>query len=211
MTVVRSSVKAIRSPVLTAETWQKALAIAAPEIAPRSKKGMAAKGRAEAAARILRTGTYYTESNGMSFRDIATAGRVFLEGLEVFEEMYFQLASLEDKDLENPQRTVFTFAPNLKEQIAKVIMLVEGAEAIFDNALTDAPPEKHGNVKTSLHIAVGMLWSLWLELTGGARTKLEFYAFAHTILEDARSGVTENSVIQTFRRHVAPALRRRHN
>ncbi len=68
------------------------------------------------------------------------------------------------------------------------------------------------NKKEWLHIAVHQLHDVWQdELDQGTRPKKDFLAFAYAVLQPLRFGVTENSVLESFDRHVKHGihLRRR--
>lgn len=200
-----------RSPDLLSDArWQTALRFAAGEsVHPNSRESLAARRRAENAVRSLEAETH-GEGEAPRLRSYAASGRQFLNGLYAFENNMEYIYSATQVENFGPRRKEY-FSPEFKEQLLKACELIENTCNAMDNiALQEAgnEPKLGPNAKPALHSAVGMLWIVWKDLVGERRRKkVDFLLFARFCLEPAKATVTDNSVLESFDRHVRPKLK----
>jgi hypothetical protein len=77
---------------------------------------------------------------------------------------------------------------------------------LLDELLRRGNDERSGpNSKPWLHTGVSLLFDLWRgELNQEKRPKKDFLSFAYAVLAPLKLGVTKNSVLESFDRHIKP-------
>jgi hypothetical protein len=195
--------------IFTDEEWARLLSIADPSRDPTTMESIWI--RLKVGFTVCRAYSMYCDNKDrasrQSFEDVARAGEFFIKGMREldaflhtvrFEVLHFDPTAFDT----NPDSIRSIFDEELAGKIKKYCDVLRQTESFIKRL--EEPKTKEGpNRKDWLHTAVHELHDVWQdELGQGSRPKKDFLEFAYAVLEPLKIGVTENSVLESFDRHV---------
>jgi hypothetical protein len=201
--------------LLTDAEWSRLLAMASPAIDPSGELSTRIR---ESVDWMLWTvvGGYETKSSlsdiTESFLSYAIAGEHFIRGMNAFDAFRDIIGRIDAHSMETRRAPAKPFFDKeLADKIERYCVAFRKMDKFFETHFKDDIKEGP-NSKPWLHAGVHHLYDLWCdELGQKARPKKDFLAFAYAVLEPLKIGITENSIQESFDRHVKPhaGLRRR--
>ena len=91
-----------------------------------------------------------------------------------------------------------------KETVRDIIILIDFVH-VWCVLLTET--KQNSRTKSGQHLAVNIISKVWHDLVvAELRLKKNFVEFAYLCLATARAGVTRNSIVESWDRHVLPGL-----
>jgi hypothetical protein len=135
----------------------------------------------------------------------AIGGEQFIRGMRALDSILGSLMMLEShwRGAQRIPPKPF-FDQDLADKIESYCREFRGTEKIL-NAHFEAEQTYGPNSKPWLHDGVHHLYDLWCdELGQGMRPKKDFLAFAYAVLDPLKVGITQNSILESFDRHVKP-------
>jgi hypothetical protein len=186
--------------------WTRLLAMADPAIDPHGEKGAAIRGSVNWVLlntyALFRRGTLARDP-GKSLATYADAGERFIHGMRMLDLHRADLEMLlAHWDMRPARELRSLFDEGLAKRIEQLCVLFRLFAKVGD-ADGDEDMKTGPNSKPWLHIAVHVLYDLWRdELGQGERPKKDFLAFAFAVLGPLKIGITENSILESFDRHV---------
>jgi hypothetical protein len=158
--------------------------------------------RAESAVRLVAEVTCQSAERWHGF---ANAADTFIDGVETARKTISMMPPRPSPS----GGLIFTRLDTSPLKPAEFIAILERMRSVFDDLrrrseeAEESKPVRGPNAKPDLHRAVYILYGVWRSLNkGAARSKKDFVSFAYECLAPARAGVTRNSVLESFDRHV---------
>ncbi|WP_262296837.1 hypothetical protein [Microvirga sesbaniae] len=191
--------------VLNDEEWSRLLMMANPTIDPFGEQGAALRRQVDwiiagvfSQAQAKSGSLDETET----FANYAAAGAQFIRGMRALDSAHASIAMTVSHFDAKPARTPTPlFDGELASRIEWFCEAFRRVEEVLNRSVDDEPSGP--NSKPWLHAGVSFLFDLWRdELGQEKRSKKDFLDFAYAVLGPLRIGVTHNSVLESFDRHV---------
>jgi hypothetical protein len=185
--------------------WLRLLALADPAIDPFGEQGATLRQRVDwiiagvfTQAKMRSGSLDETET----FADYAAAGAQFIRGMRALDSVRASIGiTVSHFDTKPAEPLAPLFDQELAVRIERFREAFRRTEEILNRFEGSEPTGP--NSKPWLHEGVSFLFDLWRdELGQEKRPKKDFLAFAYAVLEPLRLGITQNSILESFDRHV---------
>lgn len=198
-------------PLLQDAQWTEALTLANYKLTGDEEISRAALKQIQTACWILRDDQRRT-TKGYSFEDYAKFGRLFFNGC-ISVDQTFRVVEMMQPLEKMKESNGHCFSEQFKTDILNAIEvmlalkdLANEAETLVDRDKESTRPER--NSKPNLHMAVQTTYRIWMQLDPARKfVRKDFLRFAYLCLGGCGAGVTENSVAESYRRHLQPKMK----